>query len=68
MQSNKTGAGFTPKMGVAPPKGAVVEKLVGRRIDFVVQFVWKPLTDSERTELQKKNAEAEAAKKASEAQ
>jgi len=62
----KTGAGFVPKMGVAPPKGAVVEKLVGRRIDFVVQFVWKPLTDSERAELQKKNAEAEAAKKASE--
>lgn len=61
---NKAGAGFQPKIGVAPPKGAVVEKLIGRRTDFVVQFVWKPQTDAERAELRKKNAEAEAAKKA----
>jgi hypothetical protein len=51
-------------MGAVPPKGAVVEKLIGRRTDFVVQFVWKPLTDSERAELIKKNSDAEAAKKA----
>lgn len=61
----KAGAVFQPQMGVAPPKGAVVEKLVGRRVDFVVQFVWKPLTETERTALEK---ETEAAKKAAEGQ
>jgi type IV pilus assembly protein PilM len=65
---NKTGMAFTPKVGAVPAKGAVVEKLIGRRTDFVVQFVWKPLTDSERAALLKKNADAEAAKKAPEAE
>ncbi len=60
----KAGASFQPKMVAAPPKGAIVEKLLGRRVDFVVQFVWKPLTDAERAEIETKNAAQEAAKKA----
>lgn len=62
--AGKTAVATVPGKATIAPKAVVVEKLVGRRIDFVVQFVWKPLTDSERAELQKKNAADEAAKKA----
>ena len=64
VNSTKAATGFSPNPVTAPGKSTVVEKLPGRRIDFVVQFVWKPLTETERAELRKKIKEAEAAKQA----
>lgn len=62
--AGKSTMSTAPSKGMLAPKAVIVEKLVGRRIDFVVQFVWKPLTDSERAAREKQNAADEAAKKA----
>jgi type IV pilus assembly protein PilM len=66
--TGKSAVATAPGKGMIAPKAVVVEKLVGRRVDFVVQFVWKPQTDAERAVLEKENAAKEAAKKAAAAE